>query len=109
MVVPFWTTQPWFPSMLRMLIAALVILPTRVLHLPFNMEVHPLQGKLQLIVGLVSGNTTKGKVSWIKLLMSSLRPGETTPTRSIVNILQDGIISVVTNALIPLIQLKERS
>ena len=57
LVAPLWTTQVWFPMVLRLLVAAPVVLPRGCLSLPQDTEaVHPLGARLSLAGLLISGN-----------------------------------------------------
>ena len=55
-VVPLWTTQLWFPRLLKMIAAKPVVLPLNVLSLPYREGFHPLHKKLRLMACRVSGN-----------------------------------------------------
>ena len=58
-VFPLWTTQHWFPRLLRLLMAAPLALPKkgRLLHLPYAPERrHPLEGQVKICAALLSGS-----------------------------------------------------
>lgn len=62
MIMPQWTTQYWYPMMIRMLVKPPLLLPKRpdLLILPHKpQEQHPLAGKMQLMAALVSGRQWK--------------------------------------------------
>ena len=58
-VAPHWSTQSWFPLLLRLTLKHHVIkVNKKTLKLHHTDRVHPLAGKLKLIVTLVSGQVT---------------------------------------------------
>ena len=60
-VVPFWTTQPWFSRLSKMLTTCPFLLPRKgdTLQHPVVNRKHDLEAKLQLMVCTVSGNISK--------------------------------------------------
>ena len=59
LVAPLWETQPWFPLLIKMLVAHPLILPqsSNLLYLPYKVKkLHPLRKKLRLIACHLSGN-----------------------------------------------------
>ena len=79
LIVPMWTTQVWFPRLLRLLTDHPLVLPKgpRTLTLPFNQEkVHPLQKTLILLACKLSGNLSHQEAFRKKLLKSYYNPGE---------------------------------
>ena len=88
LLCPYWPTQPWFPVAMRLLIDHPRVLPRKqgILHLPERPEdlnVHPLQGRLQLMTCHLSGVSSQTKEYRAKLLRSSLRHGDNPPSSSI--------------------------
>lgn len=63
LIAPLWMTAPWYPLLLRMLIAEPLLLPkgAQVLRLPHNNKAHPLHRQLQLMVCSLSGKPWKSK------------------------------------------------
>ena len=63
-IAPFWKTQTFFPILMRMLIDYPVLLSARkdLLTLPSHPEMrHNLDGRLRLMICLISGDDTRGK------------------------------------------------
>ena len=60
-VVPFWTTQPWFTTFVDMLTSSPILLPQsdRLLVLEYSDNLHPLRKRLRLIAGQLSGKPTE--------------------------------------------------
>ena len=108
LVVPLWTTQPWFPHLLKLLIDhPRVVQPCRnLLTLPGKAEeVHPLFNKLQLLVVHLSGVHWKN-CSYLQQLPSSLpTPGETEPSLNTTQHYVAGENFVFKEKLIPLLPL----
>ena len=78
MIIPKWTTQYWFPTMLVHLIDHPVQLPSdlEILSLPLKpSKAHPLSPKLQLLAVILSCNPLHSSVFREKLKKSSLQPG----------------------------------
>ena len=107
-VVPLWTSQPWFPRLLRVLIQDPIVLPLNVLSLSYKEATHPLSKKLRLIACRVSGDLSKTKAYLEKLPSSSLHPGVNLRKRSIALILRDGFLTALSSKLIPIKLLKKR-
>ena len=63
MVVPYWPTRTWFTRFVEMLesIPILISVTDDVLYLPFSKKVHPLSGKMRLLVGICSGKVMRSK------------------------------------------------
>ena len=102
MIVPLWTTQPWFPKLVRMFIDAPIILPLGILRLPFKEQAtHKLHKNLRLIVCRLSGITSETNNFLLKQSPSSSLPGENPPCFNIQYILKNGYISVLNGRLIP--------
>jgi len=101
-IVPLWTTQPWFPVLMKMLVMNPILLPKRSLYLPFSKEEHPLQKNLRLIACRLSGNNLRQKDFHQKLLKSSCLPGVNQLVGSTKRTLSSGYVSVVNGKLIPL-------
>jgi hypothetical protein len=77
-LAPFWKGQPWFPSLLELLVDYPRQLPQipHLITLPFQPErEHPLQHSLRLTVWPVSGNATAQTDFRRRLQMFYCRPG----------------------------------
>ena len=72
LVVPKWATQPWFSTLLKLLIADPLIFPvsTSTLCQPETGETHPLTGKLYLMSCRLSGEPSKVQAYQSRLLTS---------------------------------------
>lgn len=68
-VIPFWTSQPWFPIFESLLIDEPIVLkPNKNLLLsPCRTKNHPLFQKMSLIAGKLSGQRSRGEISRFKL------------------------------------------
>lgn len=103
MVLPIWTTQPWYPKVLRLLADHPRLLPTSsdVLFLPRRPDqTHPLGKKLKLMACKLSGNKLKTKEFLQKLPESSLNPGEQELVSSTSHTIRNGLTSVIKNKLV---------
>ena len=77
-IVPVWTTQIWFPRLLRMLVDQPVLLPCypQLLTLPSNLHLrHPLHHKLKLMACKLSGNHWEQEEFRRKLQLLFSSPG----------------------------------
>ena len=106
-VVPLWTSQPWFPRLLRLLIRDPIVLPLNILSLSYKEATHPLHKKLRLIACLVSGSRSKTEAYLMKLPNSSSLPGVNLRKRSIALILRDGFLTALSSKLIPIMHLRK--
>ena len=78
MIIPKWTTQYWFPTMLAHLIDHPIQFPSslKTFSLPFKpSKAHPLSPKLHLLAVILSGNPLHSSVFREKLKKSALQPG----------------------------------
>lgn len=102
LITPLWSTQPWFPKMMHMLVEPPVVLPLNVLRLPFKRDVvHKQHKNLRLIACRLSGSSMESNSFLNKQSPLSVLPGGTLPNFSIKYILKNGFISVVKGNLIP--------
>ena len=85
LVVPLWTTQPWFPLVLQLPYRQPWVLPParNLLQHPSQPEPHPLHKKLQLMVCLLSGIPSDSLDFLEKSRKSSWHHGEVAPRNSI--------------------------
>ena len=61
LVVPYWTPQPWYPILLRMMLQPPLLLPPSTTNLVMMSDLtlrHPLASKMNLLVCHLSGDTT---------------------------------------------------
>jgi len=108
LIVPQWTTQPWFPVLMRLLVQEPFILPQgkKVLQLPYNPNaIHPLHHKLTLMACKLSGCLYKVKDFQSKLLTLSCHHGENQQRNSTGPTLRDGISFQLNGLVIPCNQL----
>ena len=99
-IIPLWTTQPWFSKLLRMLISCPLILPREMgtlLH-PTGKE-HGLK-KLQLAACRLSANNMRIQDFQRRLRSSSCPLGGQLPRDSITHISRDGFDFAVKTTLI---------
>ena len=78
MIIPKWTTQYWFPTILDYLIDHPIQLPSdlKTLSIPFKLsKAHPLSPKLQFLAVILSSNPLHSLVFREKLKKSFLQPG----------------------------------
>ena len=103
-VVPYWTTQPWFSKLMKMLIDCPFVLPRRKLLTRPTLEQHSLP-RLDLIACRVSGNSCKTRGFLQGLRTSFCRHGDRAPRHSTTRTLSSGRCTVVKNRLIQFHQL----
>ena len=100
LLVPFWTTQAWWPTLTRMLIQAPLVLPNRMdtLYLPQDPSaVHPL---MSLLLCHLSGNICRVKEFHRQLPTLSCSPGVQARGSSTALTLRNGWSTVVNGKLI---------
>ena len=85
LIVPLWTTQPWFTLLLNLLADHPVVLPQSdsLLFLPHSNAVHPLGRWLQLMACKVSGSLSTRELFQAKLPTSSCSLGQLVPKNNI--------------------------
>ena len=79
MIIPHWNTQYWLPTIIRLLVEKLVLIPAseNMLRLPFDKSrIHPLYPKLDLLAVRVSGVPSRTSSFLKKLRESSSIPGD---------------------------------
>ena len=97
-IVPLWTTQIWFPRLLRMLVDHPVLLPCspHLLTLPTNRHLrHPLHNKLKLMACRLSGILCEQEEFQRKLQLLSSTPGEEPLKNNTRSILKSGTVFAV--------------
>jgi hypothetical protein len=106
-IVPFWTTQSFFPTVLNMLIMYPVFLASnpRLLYLPSEPNLkHPLHKKLNLLACLISGDNFKHQAFLKRLKTSSCKHGDLQPKSSILAQSINGHSIVVKGVQIPFLR-----
>ena len=107
-ILPRWTTQSWFPTMLRLLIHhPVVLLPCKsLLLLPGHPALrHPLHEKLSLLVTYLSGQPSRAMAYRKKLQNSLASLGEGRRGTNITPSCEDGDNFALEEKLIPLLLL----
>ncbi|XP_057316824.1 uncharacterized protein LOC130657847 [Hydractinia symbiolongicarpus] len=107
LVVPFWSSQPWFPQAINMLYRTPVLFPpsSRLLFLPGTKRQHPLHQTLSLLMLPVSGNRYKVKSFHQTLSISLQHHGEKVPRNNTRVQSDDGYNIALGGRLIPIIQM----
>ena len=102
LVAPLWTTQPWFVTLLEMLIAHpyMIRLKRDMLTLPGSCQIHPLVKKLNLAICHISGQPYKSKMFRQKQQKLSWQDGDPVHKSNISVLLQSGFHFVVEDRLI---------
>ena len=108
-LTPLWPTQPWFPKLMKMVIAEPIILPLNILYLPFRKEAHQMNKNLRMMACLISGNATLTKDFQKMLSTSSPHLGDQVRLSNTKSILKSGMISVVNGKSIRCWQMKRGS
>lgn len=102
-LVPLFTTQVWYPMLLKILVDRPVILPKteKILSLPHKDGAHPLAKRMVMIACRVSGIHSEQEDFQNSLSEYSWHHGEHQLNRDTKRIYQDGFHSVVNGKLIP--------
>lgn len=104
LICPHWTTQSWFPKLLRLLVQDPVLLPAQqqIVFLPFNMErEHPLKDHLQLMACRLSGKALQTRAYQKELKKSSFNLGDKGLRNNIKYTYTSGNYFAVDGMLIP--------
>ena len=107
MIVPFWTTQPWFPMITNLVNKQPYLIPVlpKTLTLHSSRKTHPLQGKLQLLVLAVSSkNITEKDILSQSQACWSIHDAQK-PRNSTRATYRDGLYIVQKNRRIPIVVL----
>lgn len=107
LIIPYWTTQVWFPRLTKLLIKPPILLPQarKTLVLPSdNLAVHPLITKMRMLACYLSGIPSESKAFLKGLQTSSCNRGEMAPGNNIQPTCQNGLTFAVKGTLIPLEQ-----
>ena len=107
LIVPAFTTQPWFPRLLRLLIKPPVKLPNSrdSLYFPFRRKEQPQLPNMKLMACLVSGDSMKTKAFQDRLQIFWSTSGELGLNSDMEDILENGLGFVLKKKLIPCIQI----
>ncbi len=108
MIIPYWTSQYWYPTMLSMLVKEPIILPQikTLITLPFNPEVrHPLIPKTKLLAVLLSRDALLTATFQQRLAKSSWNHGEKTHKINTTQCLDGGNTSAQNEMKVPYTQL----
>lgn len=107
LIAPLWPTQPWFPKLMRMIIKTPILLPQKILKLPFKpLACHKLHKNLRLIACPLSGDSTLSANFRNRQSILCVPHGENPPSFNINYILKNGCISVIDKKLIPCVIMK---
>ena len=107
-VVPYWPSQAYFPTLLHMLIATPVLIHRhdQRLQIPTNINLlHPLRKKLNLLGCVISGDNSRKKIYQEKLKTSSCSHGDTAHKHNIPLTLKNGSTIVLNGMKVPLAHL----
>ena len=109
LIVPMWTSQPWYPSLLNLLTCIPKMLPNvqNLLYLVHNKQCHSLsKRKLFLVACKVSGIISEVKVFQKSLSNLSVNLGKNPPTSNTILFGTSGIFGVIKGKSIPYTHLK---
>ncbi len=109
-VVPWWSTKPWFTQFVNMICADPIVMHVtdQTLFLPFSLRTHPLSGKLRLIAATLSGNRSRPREYRERLSQLCSKGGENLH-RNCINLTSNFGHSIVAGGVqIPLKQLSTR-
>ena len=104
LIVPYWTTQPWFPRLLSILIEKpLLLRPQKnLLRLVHNNQPHELNLRKRFLAAcVVSGITTNGEEFLSKLPKLSITHGEKVQQNNTTWLGENGYFGVIQGKLIP--------
>ena len=108
LVIPFWTTQSWFPQVMKSLVAPPIHIPAHreLLRLPYDpQKLHTLHHKLDLLACHLSGKPSRTKRFRQELRTSSRRRGGTAANANTRYTCRSGRTIVVNDTLIPFLPL----
>ena len=106
-LVPFWQAQPWFTTLLHLLIDNPGFLPqlNHLLQQPHNNALHPIHRQLKLMSCKVSGKASSSATYQRRLQQSSCSHGQMRCRNNINCTSSSGLTFVVNDRLIPTIHL----
>jgi hypothetical protein len=102
-VVPCWTTQPWFPKLVQLLVEPPVILPKiplLVTH-PVSRDAHPLSAKMYLMCCRLSGRPSAAEAFQAGLPTFSCSHGDSRAIDNTAALLQNGRLFARNGKMIP--------
>ena len=99
-VVPLWTTQTWFPALMRLIVDTPIIIQGTKLELPGTHRIHPMCPKLKLLICRLSRNTYRHKVYLQQQKILSYHPGDHPHNPDMHLLLRNGKTFVLKNRLI---------
>ena len=107
LVVPIWQTQPWFTTLLHLLVDYPLRLPesNHLLMQPHNGALHPLRKQLTLMACKLSGKVSSREMFQKKLLKSSSSLGQQEHKSSTSPTSHNGLTFVVNGRVIPMTRL----
>ena len=107
LAMPFWTCQSWYPRLLRVLVAPLLVIShrdTALLTLPGCQKLHLLRKKLNVLPCHLCGDSTKTDAFLRKQPTSSYNPGTSHHSSSVMHTSRNGFSSVLKSRLIQFAQ-----
>lgn len=107
LIVPLWTTQPWYSKLLNLLVDTPLILPQRrdlVFH-PSTGDPHPLLKKTKFMACRLSGEPSKNQAFRQRQQTLLWHHGEQELPKRMKHTSKDGLFSVSKGVKIPFIQL----
>ena len=106
-VIPYWSTQPWFPQIVRMCVRPPLLFPPspRLLQLMGTTQVHPLHKQLSLLVTLLSGRRSETLISQMEQSRLSQPHGGQGHENSITVPSEDGSFIALGEISIPIIRM----
>lgn len=107
LVVPLWTSQSWYPKLLRLLIEKPIVIQPRknLLTLPGTQQLHPLREKLTLLACHLCGKSTKTEDFLQRQPISSCSHGGNLLKSSTIHTFESGYYSVLQGRLIQFTQM----
>ena len=107
LVVPLWTSQSWYPKLLRLLVDPPLVISHRetLLTLPGCPTLHPLRKKLNLLACHLCGESTRTKAFLKKQPILSYNPDASLPRSSTMYTSRNGFSSVLKGRLIQFVQI----
>ena len=102
LIAPLWHTQPWFPTMLKLLARPPLLLPIErnLLSLPASNRPHPLQDRLRLTACYLSGRRSDNRVFQDRLPTLSSHHGDLQHKSATSPHSRDGFSSAIGQRLI---------
>lgn len=104
-VVPYWSTQPWFPQIVRMCIRPPILFSPspRLLELVGTAQVHPLHRQLSLLVAHLSGKHSETLIYQMPRFISYRHHGDQGLRNNTMVPSEDGLCIVLGETSIPIV------